>query len=78
MALADSLVQYVFKLRTWIARGDVVLRPLSVDLRWFASRFPELKEPVRRAIRAWTFCVPSPISRFCLSMKRPVSVWLKG
>ena len=62
MALADSLVQYAFKLRTWIARGDVVLcdRYLwdsEMDLR---LRFPELKEPVRRAMKGLDVLCPKP------------------
>ena len=62
MALADSLVQYAFKLRAWVAQGDIVLcdRYLwdsEMDLR---LRFPELKEPIRRAMKGLDVVCPKP------------------
>ena len=62
MALADSLVQYALKLRTWIARGDVVLcdRYLWDSEMDLNLRFPELKEPIRRAMKGLDLLCPKP------------------
>jgi len=62
MALVDSLVQYALKLRTWLARGDIILcdRYLwdsEMDLK---LRFPELKEPISRAMKGLEVLCPKP------------------
>ena len=62
MALADSLLQYALKLRAWVASGDVVLcdRYLwdsEMDLR---LRFPDLKQPIRHAMKGLNVLCPKP------------------